>query len=124
MTHVRFWGTAAAGAAVFALVTLFLTPFELLGADAPAERHRIWLLTLWTGGVMAICFGGAGLISAFGPIGFRDVAEVGSVSEAIEARREMRRRSSASPFLNFAGWMVATGGCLVLIYFVAWASTR
>ncbi len=121
MSPLRFWLTSLLAAATVTGAAALLLPYEMLAADSDPERHRLWLLTLWTAGVMAICFGGAGLIAAVAPLGFRDVAETGSVSAAVEARREARKRDS-HPFYNFAGWTLATGGWLIVIYFVAWLS--
>ena len=64
-----------------------------------------------------------GLIGSIAPIGIRDVAEVGSVTAAVEARRSARTRDS-SRFYNFAGWTVATGLWVIIIYFAAWLSVR
>jgi hypothetical protein len=119
----NFWGTAFLAALGFAFAVAFLMPYGLLAAETSADRLRIWLLTLWTAGVMAICFGSAGLISALAPLGFREVAEVGSVSAAVEARREEHRKAGGTPFYNFAGWTLITGVCLILLYFAAWLVT-
>jgi hypothetical protein len=117
--HVRFWISALLAATVFAAAAAWLFPYGLLRmeAEAEAERYRAWLLILWTAGVMGICFGATGLFSSALPLGFRDVAEAGSVSAAREARR---RDSAASPFYNFAGWAVTSGGFLLIIYLIAW----
>ena len=120
MSAGRFWSTAAAVSVLLALGARWLFPYDLLGIEDLQDRHRTWLLTLWTGGVMAICFGGSGLIGTFSPLGFRDVADAGSVRAAIEMR-ERARRERAGGFYNFAGWLVALGGCLILLYFVGWS---
>lgn len=123
MRPLHFWLTAAGTAALIgALVALFF-PFGPLGIETAAERQRAWLLTVWTAGVMAVCFGAAGLLSAVAPIGFRDVAEAGSVLDAIDARREARKRQDAHNFYNFAGWTVSTGGMLLILYFAGWIVT-
>lgn len=121
MRHSRFWISAVLFAAAFAAAASWLFPYDLLRLHDEAERNRAWLLTLWTAGVMGICFGATGLFSSALPLGFRDVAEAGSVSAAREARR---RDAGASPFYNFAGWAATTGGFLLIIYLFAWLTTR
>jgi hypothetical protein len=116
---VRFWGSAVLVAVTFAAMTALLTPYETIGAETDTDRHRVLLLILWTSGVMAVCFGAAGLLAAVTPLGFRDVAETGSVKAAIEARQLASRRIE-DRFFNFAGWMLATGVFLIGIYFAAW----
>lgn len=122
MKPAKFWATAAAVASAVAILLAFAFPYGLLGADGDADRRRVWLLCLWTFGVLAICFGGAGLLNAFSGVGFRDVSEAGSLEIAVEAKRDSLRHAG-SGFYNFAGWTVSTGLFLVLIYFVAWIST-
>jgi len=122
MKRTTFWLTSLAAALGLGLLLAFAFPYGLIGLDAPADRNRGWLLTLWTSGVMAICFGASGLLSSMNPLGFRDVADVGSVSAALEARREARQRQQEAPFYNFAGWTVMTGVFLLMIYFGAWLS--
>jgi hypothetical protein len=100
-----------------------LFPYAQLGIDTPDDRLRTWLLTTWTSGVMAICFGAAGLLSTVSFIGFRDVHEVGSVTAALDAQREEASRRRASGIYNFAGWTFCTGVCLIAVYFVAWLIT-
>lgn len=119
MKPAPFWLGALAVALLTAMLLAFLFPYAAIGIEGAAERQRAWLLTLWTSGVLAICFGAAGLLNAFSVIGIRDVAEHGSVIDAISAKRE-RRESGDSNFYNFAGWLVTTGAMLVIIYFVAW----
>jgi hypothetical protein len=117
----KFWGSTILAALLFALIARTLFPYSLLSFDSPEDRYRIWLLTLWTSGVMAICFGLTGLLTSIVPPGFRDVNDAGSVAAALEARREQRRQMGNSAFYNFAGWTVTTGILLILIYFAAWA---
>jgi hypothetical protein len=121
MKRHHFWGSSFLAAAAFGALLGLLFPFGALGLETSAERNQVWLLTLWTSGVMAICFGASGLLIAITPIGFKDVVEAGSVVGAIEARRA--ERQTDSPFYNFAGWTVATGLFLILIYFVVWIVT-
>ena len=121
MKPLYFWGTALLAAIVLGLAALLL-PYEAIGIETAVERRRVWLLTVWTAGVMAICFGGAGLLSGVIPLGVRDIAEDGSVTAAIEARREARKRQSAA-FYNFAGWTVSAGALMILLYFLVWLTT-
>jgi hypothetical protein len=120
MKPLRFWGTAGLAAVGLGVAVALLFPFGPLGIETLAERQRAWLLTVWTSGVMAICFGATGLLATVSPITFRDVAEAGSVVAAIEARRSARQGQSSNAYYNFAGWSVSTGLCLLLLYFVGW----
>ena len=118
---LRFWGSALALALLFAAATAFLFPYDALRADAPGDRARVWLLTLWTAGVLAVLFGLAGLLAFATPLGFREVHDAGSVTAAREAREQARPRGQ--PFHeNFAWWLVCTGLVLLLLYFVAWST--
>ena len=110
---LRFWGSAVAALAAW------LLPYRALGLDSAALRWQAWLLTVWTAGVIAICFGLAGLVGYGAPLGVREVAEAGSLTGAMEARRLARRGTGARGGL--AGWLIATGAALVGIYFVAWS---
>lgn len=115
----RFWLAAVGVALGWAVAASWLFPYESMGFDTGAERLRVWLLLLWTSGVMAICFGAAGILSYGGPIGFREVADAGSLTGALAARRRARRESG-SPYTNFAWWLIVTGALLICIYFAAW----
>ena len=115
----RFWASAILAALGFAAMAAFLTPYEMIGAENDSDRRRILLLIIWTSGVMAVCFGAAGLLASVTPLGFRDVAEKGSVNAAIEARRLAGGRAE-DRFFNFAGWVLATGMFLIGTYFAAW----
>lgn len=121
MKRHQFWGSALLAALAFGAFLGLAFPFAVLGLETAAERHQTWLLTLWTSGVMAICFGASGLLTAITPVGFKDVVDAGSVLGALELRRS--ERQSGSPFYNFAGWTVATGAFLILFYFVVWLVT-
>jgi hypothetical protein len=118
-SSIRFWGSALALALLFTAAAALLFPYDALRLTEQPDRVRVWLLTLWTAGVLAILFGVAGLLTFATPIGFREVHDAGSVSEAHEARR--RARQVAHPFHdNFAWWLVCTGLILIAFYFVAW----
>jgi hypothetical protein len=121
MSRKVFWISAFGAALGFAGVVALLFPYGALGIHTAAEVQRAWLLTVFTGGAMAICFGVSGLLGMITPITFGDVAQAGSVIAAIETRQEERRQLT-SPFYNFAGWTVSTGAFLVLIYFAGWIS--
>lgn len=116
---VRFWGAAVGVAAAWAVASSVLFPYEALGVETGAERARVWLLTLWTSGVMAICFGAAGILGYATPIGFREVSEAGSLTRALAERRRARQREG-SLHSNFAWWLVVTGAMLIAIYFLVW----
>lgn len=115
----RFWLAAIGVAGGWAVASAFLFPYGMLDLETDAERSRVWLLLLWTSGVMAVCFGAAGLLGYGGPIGFREVAEAGSLTRALAARRSARRVST-SFHANFAWWLIVTGILLIGIYFMAW----
>ena len=118
MSRLQFWlGAAGAAIAITVLIALAF-PYGALGLQGEADRHRALLLSVWTVGVLAICFGATGLLAVHSPIGFRDVAEAGSVDSAIRTHRQQRAQRGESPFYNFAGWTVTTGGMLILAYFV------
>lgn len=119
---LRFWGSAVAVAVAWTVIAPLVLPYQALGLESAAERGRAWLLTLWTSGVMSICFGAAGLLGYVSPIGFKEVAEAGSLMQAIEARRRARREGSFHQ--NFAWWLIVTGLLLIVIYFVVWGVTH
>lgn len=116
---LRFWISAVVVAAAWAVASSAFFPYGALGLETGAERSHAWLLILWTSGVMAICFGAAGIISYAGPMGYKEVAEAGSLVQAIEARRRAKREQG-SLYTNFAWWLMATGAVLVVIYFFVW----
>lgn len=116
---LRFWLTAAVVAAAWSVLASILLPYDALGLEGGAERSRAWLLTLWTSGVLAICFGSAGLLGHMTPLGFREVAEAGSLTRAIEDRRRSRRQG-AGFHANFAWWLIITGAMIIVIYFFVW----
>ena len=122
MRPSRFWLTSFGVAAAAAILLAVAFPYGLLGFDSEGDRLRIWLLCLWTLGMLAICFGGAGLLNAFSGVGFRDVSEAGSLEVAVATKKDSLRQGG-SGFYNFAGWTVSTGGFLVLVYFLAWLYT-
>jgi hypothetical protein len=113
---VRFWGSAVLAAAVFAALVPVLFPFRALGLEL--ERTRVWLLTVFCAGVMALLFGLSGVIgSRF--VGLRDVLDAKSATIAIERQRESRKALLARRgWRNAGGWTVAAGASLIAIYFV------
>ena len=118
---LRFWASSVSLALVFAAATAFFFPYEALRFGAPEDRARIWLLVLWTAGVLAILFGVAALFTFFTPLGFREVHDAGSVAAAREARKQARAPGQGFHD-NFAWWLVCTGFLLILLYFVAWGT--
>jgi len=119
-----FWGSALGVAGAFAALTAAFLPYETLRLDTAAARERAWLLTLWTGGVMAILFGLSARLGAFTGIGFREVMEAGSVRKAADLHRD-RLKSADNEFAHsFDVWLIVTGALLVAIYFVAWLVLR
>lgn len=116
---VRFWASALLVAGGWVVVSSLLLPYDALGLESGPERSRAWLLTVWTSGVMAICFGIAGIIGYSAPLGFKEVAESGSLTQALEARRRSKRQAG-SFYTNFAWWLVVTGAVLIALYFLVW----
>lgn len=119
-----FWGSALAVAVSFAALAAAFLPYETLRLHSAAERERAWLLTVWTGGMMAVLFGLSARLGAFSGIGFRDVVESGSVREATNRHRE-RLKGPADPLLGgFDGWLMIVGALLIGIYFAGWLALR
>ena len=116
---LNFWGSAAGVAMAFSSLVPFLFPFARLGAVTAADRDRIWLLVVFTAGIMAILFGAAAWVAGPKMLTLRDVVESGGVAEARAVREKADRARAAAPrYGNPATWLIATGGFLVGIYFV------
>lgn len=118
---IVFWTSAALIAAAFAVLAPLVLPYDALRLVSEADRERAWLLTVFTGGVMAVLFGVSSLISGPRAVTMRDVAEAGGVVQA----RELWRRAHAADAgrvleLNFGVWLVAAGVFSLAIYFVLW----
>jgi Na+/melibiose symporter-like transporter len=111
---LRFWGSAAGACiAITALAPVII-------ALSPAEdRQRVWLLTVFTGGVMLVLFGAAALISGRKSVGLRDVIEAKGVGPALARVRQDRTESPAYTH-NAAAWCVVTGALLIAAYFALW----
>lgn len=114
-----YWGTAVLAALAFAALVPVLFPFRALGLDPAADRDRIWLLTVFCTGVMAILFGASGALGARF-VGLRDVLEHRSATIAIERERQARDGTNACGRRNPGLWTVAAGASLIAIYFVLW----
>jgi hypothetical protein len=119
-----FWASAVLVALGFAAAAYLLMPYGLLRADTAAERHHVWLLTLWTAGVFGMLFGLSALLGAFRGIGVREVHEAGGAKQAVDRhQKSMRGWGGGGRFhANFGWWTVSTGALLVLVYFAAWAA--
>lgn len=112
---LRFWGSAAAASIGFPA----LVPLLIAVAD-PVEDHRfVWLLTVFTAGVMLMLFGLAALISGRRSVGLRDVIEAKGVGAAL-ARARQDRTESAAYTSNAAVWCVVTGALLFAAYLALW----
>lgn len=118
-----FWGSAALFAAAFAALVPLVFPFETLRLVTPEDRERVWLLTVFCAGVMALLFGLSGLFGTLGYIGVRDVLEAGTVLEAMK-QRARARKTDRSHTRNFGTWIVAAGVFLIAAYFVLLAVLR
>jgi Na+/melibiose symporter-like transporter len=109
---LRFWGSAAAACIAFTALA------PLIIAWSPAEdRQFVWLLTVFTAGVMMALFGFAALISGRRSVGMRDIIDAGGVQQALERRG----KEESPPYTaNAAVWCVVTGALLIAAYFALW----
>ena len=114
---VRFWGSAVGAAAVFALLVPVLFPFRALGLDPAADRARIWLLTVFCAGVMALLFGASGALGGRF-LGVRDVYFASGIRAAVEHHREAGKALKGRGWMNAGGWTIAFGASLIAIYFI------
>lgn len=122
---LTFWGSALAVAMAFAGLVPLLFPFHRLGLVTDADRDRVWLLVVFTAGVMAILFGAAAWVGGPRMLTVRDVVEGGGIERARSQRdRADRSQSERRRYGNPASWAVATGGFLLAIYFVLWTLVR
>lgn len=119
---LRFWGSAAGVSIAFAALVPVLFPFRAIGLDPVAERERVWLLVVFTAGVMLILFGTSALLGGLKWIGVRDVLESGGVRQALERRGKPGPADAYTR--NFALWCVVEGGMLIAVYFVLWLALR
>lgn len=112
---LRFWGSAAAVSIGFAA----LVPL-LIAAANPVEDHDfVWLLTVFTAGVMMALFGLAALIGGRRSVGLRDVIDAKGVANAL--RRVGQDGAENSPYTsNAAVWCIVTGALLIVVYFALW----
>ena len=111
---LRFWGSAAGACIGFTALA------PLIIAWSPAEdRQFVWLLTVFTAGVMMALFGLAALISGRRSVGLRDVIEAKGVGAALARARQDRTESEAYTS-NAAVWCVVTGALLIAAYFALW----
>lgn len=118
---LNFWGSAAGVAMAFASLVPFLFPFGHLGAVTAADRDRVWLLVVFTAGIMSILFGTAAWLAGPKMLTLRDVVESGGVAQARAVREKAERaRAEVRRYGNPATWLIATGGFLLAIYFVLW----
>jgi hypothetical protein len=119
MSSRRFWLSAVLAALGVSGLAL-LVPMGLHVREL-GEFRRIWLLTVWTAGVMALLFGLAARLGGFRGFGLREISEAGSFAEAVERRRQARQGSHA-PAADV--WVIVTGGLLVAVYFAGWLALR
>ena len=113
----RFWGSAAGAGAAFALLVPVLFPFRALGLSPAADRDRIWLLSVFCAGMMALLFGLSGALGGRF-LGVRDVYFAGSPRAALKQHRESGEAIGKRGRLNAGVWTAAFGGSLIAIYFV------
>lgn len=112
-----FWASTAGAGIVFALLVPVLFPFRALGLSPAADRDRVWLLTVFCAGVMALFFGlGGALGGRF--LGIRDVYFAGSAHKAVERHKQSGEALKQRGWMNAGVWTVAFGASLIAIYFV------
>ncbi|HET7232192.1 MAG TPA: hypothetical protein VFJ16_19450 [Longimicrobium sp.] len=111
-----FWGSAVGAGIVFALLVPVLFPFRALGMS-PADHDRVWLLTVFCAGMMALTFGASGMVGGRF-LGFRDVYFAGSARQALKTYEQAGRALKARGWMNAGTWTVAFGGSLIAIYFL------
>lgn len=122
---LRFWGSSAGAAIAFSALVPVLFPFRALNMDPVAERDQVWLLMVFTAGVMMVLFGASGLISGRRAIGVRDVVEAGGVRQALDRASERDERRAAGGYTgNAAVWSIATGALLLAAYAALWLALR
>ena len=112
---LRFWGSAAAACIAFTALA------PLIIAWSPAEdRQFVWLLTVFTAGVMMALFGLAALISGRRSVGMRDILDAGGVRQALDRAERRDQGESPAYTANAAVWCVVTGALLIAAYFALW----
>lgn len=112
-----FWGSAAGVAILFALLVPVLFPFRALGLSPAEDRTRIWLLTVFCAGVMALLFGVSGALGGRF-LGIRDVYFAGSARQALERHKQAGEALRSRGWMNAGVWTIAFGASLIAIYFV------
>ena len=112
---LRFWGSAAAASIGFAA----LVPLLIAAANPAEDRHFVWLLTVFTAGVMMALFGLAALIGGRRSVGLRDVIEAKGVVNALRRVGQGGGESQAYTS-NAAVWCIVTGALLIVVYFTLW----
>ncbi len=117
--------TAAAAVALLAWAAVpLLGRLELRGGGAAAAMSptELWLLEVFTAGVLAVLLGLAALGGWWvNPRGVRDVVE--REPDAPEDRGAPGKEDDAGG-PGPGQWLVATGGLLLGIYFMGWLVTR
>lgn len=121
---LRFWGSAAGVSIVFAALVPVLFPFRAIGLDPAADRERVWLLCVFTAGVMLALFGLSAWLGGRRAVGMRDVVEAHGAVQALERVRDRGGESEADRDYtrNAAVWCIVTGGLLLVVYFALYAA--
>ena len=112
-----FWASALGVALGFALLVPVLFPFRALGLDPAADRARIWLLTVFCTGVMALLFGASGALGGRF-LGVRDVYFASGIREAVDRHREAGKALKGRGWMNAGVWTISFGASLIAIYFL------
>lgn len=118
---LKFWGSAVGAALLFAALVPVLFPFGALGLDRAADRPRVWLLTVFCAGIMAVAFGVSGAIGGRF-LGVRDVLEAKSYTIAAERQKQAMESVRGRGWMNAGTWTVAAGASLLATYFVLLAA--
>lgn len=119
---LRFWGSAAGVSIAFAALVPLLFPFRAIGLDPAVDRERIWLLCVFTTGVLLILFGSGAWISGRRSVTLRDVVDAGGVSQALHRANASKPQDETRYTQNAATWCVVTGVLMLMIYFVLYSA--
>ena len=119
---LRFWGSAAGVSIAFAALVPLVFPFRAIGLDPAVDRERIWLLCVFTLGVLLVLFGSGAWIGGRRSVTLRDVVDAGGVSQALNRANNATPQDETGYTQNAATWCVVTGVLLLMIYFVLYSA--
>lgn len=119
---LRFWGSAAGVSIAFAALVPLLFPFRAIGLDPAVDRERIWLLCVFTLGVLLVLFGSGAWISGRRSVTLRDVVDAGGVPRALDRANATAPSDETRYTQNAAAWCAVTGVLLLMVYFALYAA--